>query len=115
MKRIGVGQPERESDMGRKKPPGLGRITGTTKKFGDLTTEEMLIAAARENIRLYGTLTPPYEALLPVMQATCPRCEHTGNVLKDFGLKTVEGQSRPQSWCRNCRNGREAHPTRWGL
>jgi hypothetical protein len=35
--------------------------------------------------------------------ATCPKCRHRGPVLTDFGVRTVRGQVRRQSWCRRCR------------
>ncbi|MBX5481107.1 MAG: hypothetical protein IRZ16_04545 [Myxococcaceae bacterium] len=34
---------------------------------------------------------------------TCPRCGHSGPVDRDFGTRKVNGEVRPQSWCRSCR------------
>ena len=34
---------------------------------------------------------------------TCPKCQHTGPALFDFGIRMVRGQERAQSWCRKCR------------
>jgi hypothetical protein len=33
----------------------------------------------------------------------CPRCGHEGPTLKDFGTRIMNGERRPQSWCRGCR------------
>ncbi len=34
----------------------------------------------------------------------CPRCHRTGEVDRDFGMRMVRGEARPQSWCRGCRS-----------
>lgn len=34
---------------------------------------------------------------------TCPKCDHTGFVDPDFGVKVVRGVERRQSWCKTCR------------
>jgi hypothetical protein len=47
------------------------------------------------------------------VEATCPKCGKEGMVIPDFGLaRRADGSYRPQSWCRDCRNGTSYHPPR---
>lgn len=36
-------------------------------------------------------------------RSTCPRCEHEGPIDRDFGVRVMRGEVKPQSWCRVCR------------
>lgn len=45
----------------------------------------------------------------------CPRCRREGLTERDFGVRILEGERRPQSWCRRCRSAhlppsRRAYP-----
>ena len=42
--------------------------------------------------------------------ATCPNCDVTaegGKIEKIFGYRTINGKSKVQSWCKECRSGKE--------
>lgn len=83
--------------------------------------EDILIEQARQSLREYGTLLPPKEALYTNMSAVCPHCGEEKKIATEFGFKKYKSNPkdpncpetiRPQSWCRECRNGKDAHPTR---
>lgn len=86
--------------------------------------EEAQIAFARESLRTFGTIMPPKEAMYVLMKATCPHCDPEGknprSIATEFGFKKYRSNPkdpttetiRPQSWCRDCRNGKDSHPTR---
>jgi hypothetical protein len=38
----------------------------------------------------------------------CPRCQRTGDTLRDFGIRFIRGRRVPQSWCRTCRSAQVA-------
>lgn len=39
-------------------------------------------------------------------KAVCPNCDHEGPIAKDFGVRIMRGAIWPQSWCRDCRAGK---------
>lgn len=90
------------------------RKSGVTPPEGKANVD-MVVAAVRDSLEKFGKFVPPKDALFSVMRATCPHCEHEGPLMEDFGLKKNKyGNMEPQSWCRNCRNGKSAHPGRFG-
>ena len=45
----------------------------------------------------------------------CPRCGREGHTETEFGVRILQGEPRPQSWCRRCRSAhaapsRRTHP-----
>lgn len=78
-------------------------------------THEDLLAAAAASLKKYGTLVPPREKLYPEMMRECPHCQTTKPIMTGFGLRKTASGMRPQPWCRECRNGKDSHPTRYGL
>ena len=40
--------------------------------------------------------------------ARCPRCGAVGHTQEAFGVRTLGGKRRPQSWCRRCRSAKAA-------
>jgi len=65
-------------------------------------------------VRVQRQPRPPAQPLTGPRR--CPHCGETKDIESDFGFKlTVEGQKRPQSWCRKCRNGPDSHVTRKAL
>lgn len=79
--------------------------------------EDEIIEKARESLRMYGTVVPPQDVQLMTQEAECPHCHRTGLIPIMFGFKKYknaagEDEIRPQSWCRDCRNGKDSHPTR---
>ncbi len=80
-----------------------------------LTPEEtdLLLQLARASLERYGTILPPKEELYKTANAECPKCGHVGPLPEDFGFRQLRnGDLRPQSWCRKCRNSAISHPTR---
>lgn len=78
------------------------------------TDLEALVHATVQSYLKYGTPTPPREEILTDIVATCPHCGKVGTVGKEFGPRRVNGQIRAQSWCKECRGGKDSHPTRNG-
>jgi hypothetical protein len=79
--------------------------------------EDILIEQARDSLRRYGTISPPKEVLYTTMDAECPHCGKVGRIATVFGFKkhrnaAGEEEIKPQSWCRDCRSGKDSHPTR---
>lgn len=76
--------------------------TNTTKKLtrasiSKMSHSELLIELARRGLKLEDA-----KAVLKG-KATCPHCNHTGPIEKDFGVRIMRGAVWPQSWCRKCR------------
>lgn len=70
-------------------------------------------AAAYEASQGDATLSVD-DPLWNLITHTCPKCNHVGPVAKDFGVrKTTRGSIKTQAWCRSCRAGKQAHPTRY--
>jgi hypothetical protein len=46
------------------------------------------------------------------VEKTCPRCGHTGDLVRDFGFRKMQGERRPQSWCRECRKQQSSSSSR---
>lgn len=44
------------------------------------------------------------DTALVVATSRCPHCDCTGPVGAVFGLRTMRGQRRTQSWCKRCRS-----------
>lgn len=91
------------------------RLAQEKPKAPALTAEETetLLEMAKASLQTYGTLVPPKEALYGVMTAVCPHCGQEKSLTADFGLKRLKsGKLKPQSWCRQCRNSPDSHPTR---
>lgn len=80
--------------------------------------EEMLLDMVRASLKQYGTIVPPREAFYATATAVCPHCDPKGEdprpIVTDFGFKTLaNGDIKPQSWCKKCRNSRDSHPKRF--
>jgi len=58
-------------------------------------------AAQRRELRILWR-RPDDPALLEA-SSECPHCHTTGPVGDVFGVRTLRGQRRTQSWCRRCR------------
>lgn len=78
-------------------------------------THEELLAAAAASLKKYGTLVPPREALLTEMPRQCPHCKEWKPIATGFGLRNTPSGLRSQTWCRDCKNSKDGHPTRFGL
>lgn len=99
---------ERKAAEGRKLSPAVAKPPKVTP-----TEERMLLDAAKESLRQFGTLVPPKEALYTVMNQICPHCGFEGSIATEFGFKKLKnGSIKPQSWCRRCRSSPDSHPTR---
>lgn len=46
------------------------------------------------------------QALEKPVTKRCPRCRKVGRVETDFGARMIDGERRPQSWCRECRSAK---------
>lgn len=77
--------------------------------------EELQKAAAEYEAAQKGTALSAEDPIWNLITNKCPRCGHTGPVSKDFGVRKNRGKFKAQAWCRSCRAGKEAHPTRYGL
>jgi hypothetical protein len=47
----------------------------------------------------------PAPAAPPLPTKRCPRCSRVGRIDQQFGYRMIDGERRPQSWCRECRAG----------
>lgn len=75
---------------GRKK---RARQTGPGPKLGFATALALVVRHGRQLAKEVGKTA----------LSRCPRCGHVGPTERDFGTRTIRGERRPQSWCRNCR------------
>ena len=82
--------------------PGHGRRPARTVRVEDkhvgFATALALVVAHGSTQRACG-------------QTLCPRCGRRGETERDFGTRVVNGQRRPQSWCRSCRAAQAPAPT----
>jgi hypothetical protein len=79
--------------------------------------EDILLEMAKASLRQYGTVLPPKEVLYATMDAECPHCGKVGKIATEFGFKKHRNAAgveelKPQSWCRDCRGGKDSHPGR---
>lgn len=73
------------------------RTTITRTEISNLSPSELLIELARRGIK-----QPALPAMLKA-KTVCPHCDTEGQVEKDFGVRVLRGEVKPQSWCRECR------------
>jgi hypothetical protein len=68
----------------------------------------------RNEVRKLTGWKPPAEQPAQVLQdtddATCAKCGKKGPVKRDFGFRTVNGEKKAQSWCRDCRKAHARPP-----
>lgn len=107
-------------DIARAEQKVIDTMTAEMPKISK-ADEDREIEEARKNLRLYGTVSPPKEALYATQTAVCTHCGEEKKIASEFGLKTQwrgkKGNKyktvRPQSWCRECRNSKDSHPARF--
>lgn len=75
---------------------------------------DLALQVAKWSLKKFGTVEPPKEALYAMMDAECPHCHRVKPIADGFGFKRrpSDGKLVPQSWCNDCRSGKDSHPTR---
>ena len=68
-------------------------------KLADLSPSELMALAERR-----ASQPVKKEIDWTKEKHTCPRCNHTGPVVPDFGVKKRRGLEHRQSYCRKCRS-----------
>ena len=82
----------------------------SAKEFKALPEKDKVLYAIGIFIDVWGEVLPPKEVLMIGLSAKCPSCGKVGPILKDFGIKYMEGKPTPQSWCTECRGSKAARP-----
>ncbi len=88
-----------------------------------LSPMDLMLRVAQESLLRYGTALPPDTARAVAVPSgkdrpkvdwtaethTCPKCNHKGPVVPDFGIRKVRGHELRQSYCNNCRASTNYH------
>ncbi len=78
---------------------------------------DLMMQIARESLQKYGTAIPPDNVVSPSVRTpkrkpavdwkkethTCPKCGTYGTVADVFGIRSVRGEEKKQSYCAKCR------------
>lgn len=76
---------------------------------------ERIQKSIEELEKLKFKLLNPSSVTVPETMRKCPHCGKVGKVRDVFGTKVVDGITRANSWCTECRGTKDAHPTKNGL
>lgn len=82
------------SPVGKGKRQRARRVhVPSEKRMGFAKALALVVEHGKKQARELGTTS----------LSRCPRCGHEGPTLKDFGTRIMNGERRPQSWCKGCR------------
>lgn len=82
------------SPVGKSKRQRARRVhVPSEKRLGFAKALALVVEHGKKQARELGTTS----------LSRCPRCGHEGPTLQDFGTRVMNGERRPQSWCRGCR------------
>ena len=82
------------SPVGKGKRQRARRVhVPSEKRLGFAKALALVVEHGKKQARELGTTS----------LSRCPRCGHVGPTLQASGTRVMNGERRPQSWCRGCR------------